>query len=65
MALSCLFIIYKEIFVNKNIKNMKKIYVAHLNQLINNHKFLLQTLEFQLNNLINNITKIDKIYKLL
>jgi hypothetical protein len=44
---------------------MKKIYVAHLTQLINNHKFLLQTLEFQLNNLINNITKIDKIYKLI
>ena len=64
MALSCIFVIYKEFIINK-LSKMKKIYIAHLTQLINNHKFLLQTLEFQLNNLINNITKIDKIYKLL
>jgi hypothetical protein len=64
MVLSCLFIIYKEFIINK-LSKMKKIYISHLTQLINNHKFLLQTLEFQLNNLINNITKIDKIYKLI
>jgi len=64
LALSCIFVIYKEFIINK-LSKMKKIYIAHLTQLINNHKFLLQTLEFQLNNLINNITKIDKIYKLL
>lgn len=44
---------------------MKNKYTTHLNQLINNHIFLLKTLEYQINILIKNVTKIDNILKLL
>jgi len=42
---------------------MKKKYISHLNNLIKNHLFLLQTLELQINMLIKNIKTIQNFSK--